>query len=113
MDLDGEQRSAFVRHVGSISWRSQRSRSPELTWVSIALGVVSRGRLGRRSFCLGVSIRLSLGLGLSALLLKQTGFHTGQFATVSEQLFNQKPLGIDGPPLLYNQRGHECVGDQK
>src|SRR5438132_14186090 len=103
--LDVEQRSAFVRHVGSISWRSQRSRPPELTWVTTVLGAVSRGRLRRRSFRLGVSIRRSLGLGLGALLLNCAAFHAGQLATISEQLFDYKTLRINGPPLFHYQHG--------
>ena len=60
----------------------------------------------RISLDFGGGSRLLLGLCLAF-------FEGREFATVAEQLLDQRALRLNGVALFYDQKGHQTVGDQK
>src|SRR5689334_16277977 len=68
-----------------------------------------RWYLGRRSL-LGRRLCLISVLGLPRKCFR---FHRGQFLAVAEELTNHRALGLNRVSLLYDQKGHQTVRDEK
>lgn len=58
-------------------------------------------------------MHISLRFGGLRLLLNGFAFESRQFGALTEQLLNQSSLRLNRAALLYDQKGHQTVGNQE